>query len=113
MFFLAETTVRTNGINLAAVLAIVLPMIATLVGIATYLDSRSKRREDRRETFTQKMQSEYKEDITNAVNNLRDVLLERLETKEAVNQVRIELAGVKVQITELRERVIEPHAVQG
>ena len=98
----AVQSVTTHGVNWESITVIVIPIVGCLVGIATFLDSRSSKREAHREKFTTDLQTQFKDEITTAVAHLSEVLLERLETKEAVNQIRVEIAGMKQQIEDVR-----------
>lgn len=105
----ATEPVQTRGVNLAAVLAIVLPIASVLIALVGYLDVRSSRREARRETASEKLQNNIKTEITDSVNHLSEVLLERLETKEAVSAVRTEVAKMGVEIGMLKDEVRKGH----
>jgi len=100
---IANGAVHTTGINIVGVLAILIPIISCLVGIAIFLDQRNTRREAKREQFVEQIQRETKDEITSAVTHLSEVLLERLETKEAVNQIRVEIAGMKASIASIKD----------
>lgn len=104
----ASQSVTTHGVNWTSVTVIIVPIVACLVGIATYLESKSNRRETRREKFTEDLQNQMKEEITSAVGHLSDVLLERLETKDAVNQIRVEISSMKQQIEDFRRASSTP-----
>lgn len=106
---IADATVHTTGINILGVLAILIPVISCLIGLAVFIDQRNQRRETKREQFVERIQAETKDEITTAVNHLSEVLLERLETKESVNQIRVDLAAVKIQLADIRQRQNGPH----
>lgn len=94
--------VRTTGVNLEGVLAIVLPVIGTIIAVGGYINSRTARREDRREKFLQSIQENTQKEITSAVNHLSEVLLERLETKQAVNELKITIASLQTEVRDLK-----------
>lgn len=103
MVMLATATqVHTTGINIAAVLSIVLPVVGAILGVGTFLDNRTKRREERRDKFVEQIQQETQKEITTAVNHLSEVLLERLETKQAVNDLRVTIAGMQAELRDMR-----------
>jgi hypothetical protein len=83
----AIQTVHTSGINWESVAAIVggigTFILAALVWIIGLIERRNKA---------------IKDEITNAVNNLAQVLEAKLETKDAVSQLRVEVAELKGQL---------------
>lgn len=83
----ASVPVHTTGVNWGSVLTIIGGTVAAFIGAVSFLDARQRRRQD--DTKTQ---------ITDAVTGLSAVLVERLETKENVGQLRVELAHVEEQV---------------
>lgn len=79
--------VHTTGVNWGSVLTIVGGVFGSFLAAVAFLDSRQRRR-----------QEDTKNQISDAVNGLSNVLIERLETKENVGQLRIELAHVEEQV---------------
>lgn len=69
-------------------------VMGTLIAVATYLDVRSARR-----------QKIWKQEIKDSVTQLETILVERLETKDNVNQLRIDIAGLKAQMQLLMTKV--------
>lgn len=84
--------VHTTGVNWGSVLTIIAGVLASFIGSVTFLDMRQRRRQD-----------DTKNQIADAVGQLSAVLVERLETKENVGQLRVELAHVEGQVTALSQ----------
>lgn len=84
---LAEATVHTSGINIESVLTIIGALVVAIVAVGTWLDQRVKNRQDA-----------TKAEISEAVTHLSEVLLERLETKENVANLRTQVATLSVQV---------------
>jgi hypothetical protein len=84
---LAVATVHTSGINWESVAAIVggigIFVLSALIWVVQLVEKRNRA---------------VRDEITNAVTNLGIVLEARLETKDSVNQLRIELAQLKGQL---------------
>lgn len=80
---LATAVVHTAGVNWQSYGAIV-GTVVTVMGLLL--------------AWTSKRQSDLQRDIASAVSNLREVLLEKLETKEAVGQIKIDLAKANTRI---------------
>lgn len=89
---IATAAVHTAGINWLSVLTIIFGTVASIVAIITFLDKRMKDR-----------QGEVRDAINAAVTNLSEILIERLETKDKVNQVIIQLTAVKEQVRFINE----------
>lgn len=85
--------VHPTGINWVGILPIIVAIIVGGVGIAGYVDGRQSRRQSITET-----------QIKDAVNNLSNVLLERLETKENVARLSERMARVEVKIDQTFEQ---------
>jgi hypothetical protein len=81
------TPVHTTGVNWTSVLTIVGGVFGSFLAAVAFLDARQRRRQD-----------DTKNQITEAVTGLSNVLVERLETKENVGQLRVELAHVEEQV---------------
>lgn len=58
-------------------------------------------------TFITWRQKQQKDEITSSVNNLRDVLLEKLETKDNVNQLKIEIAKISTDLSSIKDRLTD------
>lgn len=84
---MALATVQTSGINIQEVLTIIGALVVAVVAVGTWLDQRVKNRQDA-----------TKAEISEAVTHLSDVLLERLETKENVANLRTQVATLSVQM---------------
>jgi hypothetical protein len=84
---IATAAVHTTGINWSSVAVIVGGIggviIAALAFIIRLMDRRN---------------NAIRDEITNAVTNLGHILEAKLETKDAVNQLRIEVAELRGQI---------------
>ena len=84
---IATATVHTTGINWSSVAVIVGGIggviIAALAFIIRLMDRRN---------------NAIRDEITNAVTNLGHILEAKLETKDAVNQLRIEVAELRGQV---------------
>lgn len=84
---LAQSAVHTVGVNWSSVAVIVGGIggviIAALAFVVRLMEKRNK---------------QVRDEITNAVNNLGAILEAKLETKDSVNQLRIELAEVRGQL---------------
>lgn len=50
-------------------------------------------------------QEDVRREIKDSVNELRDILLEKLETKDAVNQIRVDIARIKGEMDTVRSEV--------
>lgn len=94
---LATEVVHTTGINWES-LGVIVAALAFAFGIVTW-----------RQTQSDKRQREQKEEITTSVDNLKDVLLEKLETKENVNQIRVDMAGLKSDVEHMRQTMNHAH----
>jgi hypothetical protein len=92
MIGVAVQTVHTSGINWESVSVIVGTLGAFLLAFMVWIVGLFERRNRAIRT-----------DISQAVENLAVVLTARLETKDAVNQLRVEVAQLKGQIE--RERL--------
>lgn len=92
----AVTTVHTSGINWQS-LAAILAGFAAIAGVLL--------------AWTERRQSGLKNQIADSVNHLSDVLMARLETKEAVAALRVEviqsfnLVNVKIARLEGIQRI--------
>lgn len=95
---IAAEAVHTTGINWESV-GIISGIISAwvivlLTAMTIWLSRRDKRLEARNEELAQQ-NNEIKDEITASVNHLSEVLLAKLETKEAVNQISVRLARVE------------------
>lgn len=81
-------TVHTTGVNWVSIATIIIPIVVCVIAVATYLDHR-----------TEKRQTTVKTEIKESVDQLSAVLQERLETKENVNQLKIEVASLRSSMT--------------
>jgi hypothetical protein len=84
---LAAGTVSTN-INWGQVIIMLSGVIVAIIAVGGFIDKRLKDR-----------QTEMKSDIASAVNNLSTILTERLETKENVAALRIEVAKMSERMS--------------
>lgn len=80
--------VHTTGVNLDSLIPIIATIVSCCIAVAAYLDSRTRHRQD-----------DMKGEIADAVKQLSDVLLERLETKD--------------NVAALKERISRLEAVRG
>jgi hypothetical protein len=88
---LAVQTVHTTGINVAS-LATILGGFAAIVAIMqTFLSRRIQRKDAAHDKEIQDIRS----DITTSVDHLSEVLLARLETKQAVSEINARLSRVE------------------
>lgn len=87
MDYLAAQTVQT-AINWPGLAISLGSFVASMAVIFAYLD----RRAERRQTRAIAEQAALRAEFTAALANLGQILGERLETKENVNQLRIEVA---------------------
>lgn len=83
----AVQTVHTSGINWGSIAVIVCTIVACFIGVATYIE---RKHTLRNETI--------KDDIKESVDHLAAILLERLETKENVNALRIEVERLRSEV---------------
>jgi hypothetical protein len=87
---LSVQTVHTSGVNWES-LGVIISALVFVFGLVTWRQAQSDRKNER-----------TKNEITVSVDNLRDVLLEKLETKENVNQIRVDMAGLKADVENMR-----------
>jgi len=90
----ATAVVHTTGINWQS-LGVIIAAVATLIGILTWHISR-RDAQHRAQILRQE------ERITHSVDDLRAVLLEKLETKENVAAIRIDMATLKADVSHLQ-----------
>ena len=90
---LATQIVHTSGINWESYAAIVGTVLAALTLVLAW---------------TSKRQSDLQKDINGAVNNLREVLVEKLESKEAVSQIRVDLERTNTKVDLLYQLGVHP-----
>jgi peptidoglycan hydrolase CwlO-like protein len=83
-------------VNWQSIAVLVVSIVACFIAVATYID---KRATSRQETI--------KNEIQSSVEHLSDVLSERLETKENVSQLKVQIAALQVQVESLRADVKE------
>lgn len=95
----ATQTVNTT-INWPALAISLGSFIATMAGILTYIDRRS----EKRQASVQKGQDDLRSEFRGSLDNLASILSERLETKDNVNQLRIEVARLNEQFRLLADR---------
>lgn len=88
--------VATPGINIGQLLGILLPLVICAIAVLTYRDIRLSKRQEATAQLVRK-----------AVEDLVAVLTERLETKENVALVRIDVARVRTEVATLREVIRE------
>ena len=84
------------GINIGQLLGILLPLVITSIAVLTYRDVRMSRR-----------QKESSRQIQQAVESLAGILGERMESKENVALVRIDVARLRTEVATLREVIRE------
>lgn len=87
-------TVKTTGINWQSIGTI----LAALVAAVAFLTA-----------IIQRRQKAVSQQISDAVDNLARVLEAKLETKDSVNNLRIEVARMKEQVTAMRQNHAEQH----
>jgi predicted trehalose synthase len=91
---LTTATVHTEGINWASVAVIIggigTFVLAALVFTVQLIERRNKA---------------VRDDITNAVTNLGTILEAKLETKDAVSQLRVEMAEMRGQLASIHKEV--------
>ncbi len=80
------------GLSIGQLLSILLPLIVCAIVVLTWREQQQKKRAG---------------EVSSAVESLAGVLGERLETKENVALVRIEVARLKAEIATLREVIRE------
>jgi hypothetical protein len=88
--------VAAPPVNIAQLLGILLPLIITSIAVLTYRDVRMGRRQKQSAT-----------EIRQAVEGLAGILGERMESKENVALVRIDVARLRTETATLREVVRE------
>lgn len=81
----------TITVNWESLVTTTIPIVGTLIAVATYINSRT----NKRERLNRLTQENVRDEIKTAVDHLAEVLLEKLESKDAVNQLRIEMARVE------------------
>lgn len=91
MVGIAIQTVHTTGINWSSVAVLIISIVGCFIGVAAYIDRRSAARQD-----------SIKDNIQGSVNHLSEVLMERLETKDNVNALRVEVAQLKTEIADIK-----------
>jgi hypothetical protein len=79
--------VHTTGVNWQSI-----GVIAAIIGVAVTVILAMLARRDRR---MEQQNTEIKDEISNAVNHLSEVLLARLETKETVSKISERLARLE------------------
>lgn len=84
-------TVHTSGVNWASVSVLVVSIVGCFIAVATYIDKRAGTRQDN-----------IKDNIQGSVDHLSQVLMERLETKDNVNALRVEVAQLKTEIADMK-----------
>lgn len=82
--------------NWVQVLVVLAGLIAAIAALGAWLDQRTKAR-----------QAETKNEVREAVDQLSAVLLERLETKENVAELRVQMARMNEQLKNLGDRLHE------
>lgn len=87
MTWLAAAAVRTTGVNWESVAAIT-GIVAVIMTVVLWIFNRRDKRQE-------EQNNELRHEFTRAINNLSDVLLAKLETKEAVAQISVRLARVE------------------
>lgn len=93
--------ISAPGLNIGAFLGILVPLVAVAIAVLTWRDARTARSQRRVAETQQELAREAKE----AVEQLALVLSERLETKENVALVRVDLGKVKARVDALQEVV--------
>lgn len=88
--------VATPGLNIGQLLGILLPLVVCAIAVLTYRDVKLVRQ-----------QKETAQLVRNAVADLVEVLTGRLETKDNVALVRIDLARVRTEVATLRDVIRE------
>lgn len=92
------SAVRTTGINwesVAAVAACVAVMVTVVLWLFARVDRRRQAASDKRDAEFTRANAELKNEFTQAINHLSDVLTAKLETKEAVAQISVRLARLE------------------
>lgn len=90
----ASNTVVTAPVNWTALLISLGTFIASMGVIFGFIDRRQDKRETKAQLELQGIRIEFK----NAMDNLAIILSERLETKDNVNVLRIEIAKMSEQM---------------
>jgi peptidoglycan hydrolase CwlO-like protein len=90
----AIATVHTSGVNWQSIAVLVVSIVGCFIAVATYIDKRAGSRQEM-----------IKDEIQSSVSHLSDVLSERLETKENVSALKVQLAQLQGQVTRLDQEV--------
>ena len=94
-------TAAVASINWSQMLIVLSGVIVAIVAIGGFIDKRMRDR-----------QNDLKNDIREAVNGLSTVLMERLETKENVASIRVEMARMSERVAHL-STIVEHQQQQG
>lgn len=95
---IAAQIVRTVGINwesVGVIVAAVGVIVALVVPMVVWLSSRRDRRSENALDLQRAANVELKQDFTDAINHLSDILTAKLETKETVAQISVRLARLE------------------
>lgn len=92
---LAVQTVHTSGINLASLVSI----IAGFAAVATVMLSMIYRRIDKRDKAHETEIANLRKDFTDGLTNLGNLLSARLETKDAVSEIKERLSKLEGSLT--------------
>jgi hypothetical protein len=98
----AGGTTIVAPLNWTPIIAVVLPIVGTLIAIAGYLNTKTEARSRQ----SQQVQDSLRAEIKSSIDNLASLLLEKLETKETVNALKVELARVKVELESIERATI-------
>ena len=102
--------IAAPGLNIGAFLGILIPLVAVAIAVLTWRDARTARAQRRTAETQQALAREAKE----AVEQLALVLSERLETKENVAIIRIDVGRLKTRIDALQQVLeILDHKIDG
>lgn len=93
---LSSAVVHTTGINWESIGAIA-GIVTALFGAFTWYVAR-------RDKAQRELVSKIEKNTSSSIDNLSTLLLEKLETKENVNQIRVDMAAIKTRVDMLIER---------
>lgn len=105
---LATPTVNTN-VNWLGLVISLGSFIASMAAILAYID----RRADKRSMQVQKDQADLRLEFRQSIEQLSSVLSERLETKENVNNLKVEVAKMGEQLRLYADFLTGQHSTPG
>lgn len=94
----AAATTVVLPLNWTPIIAVVIPIVGTLIAVAGYLNTKTESRNRQ----ANQVQDTLRVEIKASIENLSTLLLEKLETKETVNALKVEMATMRAELEGLR-----------